>query len=56
MLCRFAGLTQREAADVLGMKTGAAVGQQLQRRMDASSRLRRHVGGIEQALTNRGQP
>ena len=54
VLCRFAGLTQRGAAGVLGMKTGAAVGQQLQRlrqRLCADAHLRRRLAHIEEALT-----
>ncbi len=31
MLCKYAGLTQREAAGVLGVGSGAAVGRQMQR-------------------------
>lgn len=53
LLCRFAGLTQRDAATVLGMKTGAAVGLQLRRleaRLDADSRLRRRLAEIEATL------
>jgi len=53
VLCRYAQLTQREAAGVLGMKTGAAVGRQLQRlqsRLDADSRLRVRLAEIERAL------
>ncbi len=52
-LCRFAGLTQRDAAEVLGIKTGAAVGQQLQRlrrRLLADSHLRERLARIEEAL------
>lgn len=54
VLCRHAGLTQREAAAVLGMKTGAATGQQLRRleaRLDADSELRRQLAVIEDALS-----
>jgi len=53
MLCRFAGLTQREAAGVLGMQTGAAVSQQLERlrqRLHADASLRRQLAAIENTL------
>ncbi len=53
VLCRFAGLTQREAAGVLGMKTGAAVGQHLERlrtRLHADEALRRQLATLENAL------
>lgn len=54
VLCRFAGLTQREAADVLGMSTGAAVGKQLERlrrRLQDDAILSRRLATIEEALT-----
>lgn len=54
VLCRYAGLTQREAAGVLNMKTGAAVGQQLQRlqsRLATDPHLRRLLADIEESLT-----
>jgi hypothetical protein len=52
-LCRFAGLTQREAAAVLGMNTGAAVGQQLQRlrnRVCSDPHLRDRLESLETSL------
>jgi hypothetical protein len=52
-LCRWADLTQREAAAVLGMQTGAAVGQQLQRlerRLSHDRRLRRCVADIDRVV------
>ena len=53
MLCRYADLSQREAAATLGMRTGAAVGRQL-RCLDESlardRRLRRRVAACEAAL------
>lgn len=52
-LCRFAGLSQREAAAELGMKTGAAVGQQLQRlrqRVCTDTHLRNRLASLEAAL------
>lgn len=55
LLCRYAGLTQREAAGVLNMKTGAAVGQQLQRlqsRLAADPHLRRLLADIEKTLAS----
>ena len=37
MLCRYAGLTQREVADVFEIKTGAAVSTQLKRLKEAAA-------------------
>ena len=56
MLCRYAGLTQREAATVLGVGTGAAIGQQIKRldvRMRAAPALRRQVTAIESEIKRR---
>ena len=53
LLCRQAGLTHREAATVLGMRSGSAVAFQLQRlaaRLEADPRLRRRLGDIEKEL------
>jgi hypothetical protein len=55
LLCRFAGLTQRDAAAVLGMKTGAAVGLQIRRleaRLTSEPRLRRRLADIESVLAS----
>ncbi|MCX5643556.1 MAG: transposase [Phycisphaerae bacterium] len=49
MLCDFAGLTQREAAQVLGIANGAAVSQQLRkltRALESDSTLRNQVAKI----------
>jgi putative transposase len=56
VLCRHAGLTHREAAAVLGMGTGAAAGQQIQRldaRMRTDPNLRRRVTKIDTALNRK---
>lgn len=53
LLCRRAGLTQREAAAVLGMRSGASVALQLQRlaaRLKADRSLCRQLTAIEKAL------
>ena len=53
VLCRHAGLTQRSAAAVLGVRTGAAVGLQLRAievRLQHDSRLRRQVVALERTL------
>lgn len=52
-LTRYAGLTQRETADLLGCNTGAAISQQLARlpeRLKRDSRLARQVDRIESKL------
>lgn len=52
-LCRQAGLTQRQAASVLGMRGGSAVAFQIQRlavRLEADPGLRRRLGDIEKDL------
>jgi REP element-mobilizing transposase RayT len=53
MLCRYAGLTQRDAARVLGLGTGTAVGWQLRtlcQRTKRDRRLRRQVEQLERLL------
>lgn len=53
MLCKHAGLTQRDAASVIGLKTGAAVSLQLKRfraGMAEDRNLARKVGSIERSL------
>jgi predicted transcriptional regulator len=50
-----AGMTQREAAGVMGLKTGAAVSIQLRRLQEAlpkEATLRRQVREIESQLAN----
>lgn len=56
MLCTYGGLTQRETADVLGIGTGAAVGQQLRALEScvcADRRLGRRVAQLERCLSER---
>jgi len=53
MLCKHAGLTQREAAGALGVRSGAAVGRQQQKLAEALAtdrNLRRIVREIENCL------
>ncbi len=53
MLCKYAGLTQRDAAEVLGMNSGAAVSSQLQKLsllMEGDRKLSRQVIEIESRL------
>ena len=53
LLCKHAGTTQREAATILGLKTGAAVSVQLRTLRHALARqakLRRLLAGIEARL------
>jgi putative transposase len=53
MLCNYGGLTQREAAEILGLRTGAAVSIQLKNlseALEADRGLRRHVARIEKTL------
>jgi hypothetical protein len=53
MLCDFAGLTQRQAADVLGLRCGAAVSAHLQKlseQLNADPRLRKQVVAIAAQL------
>jgi REP element-mobilizing transposase RayT len=53
MLCRFSGLSQREAAQVLGLRTGAAVSMQLRtlaHKLHSSQTLSRQVAAIEKEL------
>ncbi|NQU40454.1 MAG: transposase [Lentisphaerae bacterium] len=54
MLCKYAGLTQRQAADELHVGSGAAVGKQQQKlihEMAHDRRLRQRVSDIETRLT-----
>jgi len=56
MLCEWGALSQREAADVLGLGSGAAVSLQLRRLADALAsdrHLRKRVDNIVAALTDR---
>ena len=53
MLCRYGGLSQREAAKVLGMRSGVAVSCQLRRLIELSARdhsLRQTIAKIEELL------
>ena len=53
MLCKYAGLTQRQAAGLLHISSGAAVGRQQQKLVVELSRdhsLRRRVSQIEKRL------
>ncbi len=55
LLCRRAGLTQRETAAVLGVASGAAVALQLQRlagRLAVDRTLRRQMAAIEKELAS----
>ena len=59
MLCKYAGLTQREAAGVLRIGSGAAVSWQQQKLNDkllSDRRLMRRVNEIETRLTALSQP
>ena len=54
MLCKYGGLTQREAAGALGVGSGAAVGRQQQKLAETlphDRSLRRRVAEIEARLT-----
>lgn len=54
LLCRRAGLTQREVTAVLGTSSGAAVAYQLQRlaaRLEADRALRRQLAALEKKLS-----
>lgn len=53
MLCRYGGLTQRDAAAIMNLKTGVAVSAQirsLETERSENRLLRRHLDRIEQAL------
>jgi putative transposase len=53
MLCEYGGLTQRQAADVLGLRSGAAVSAQLQKlpgRLNEDPHLRKQVARIAAQL------
>jgi predicted transcriptional regulator len=53
MLCKYGGLTQREVAEILGLRTGAAVSIQLKNlsaALVADRGLRRRVARIEKTL------
>jgi len=59
MLCKYAGLTQREVAGVLQFRSSSSVGKQQQRlsaEMARSRRLRQRVQKIEARLTELCQP
>lgn len=53
VLCQYAGLTQREAADALGIRTGSAISHQLQkldRLLEEDPRLKRTVNRVATRL------
>lgn len=53
MLCKYGGLTQRQAAPVLNLRTGAAVGAQIKRLAELIPRdrkLRRQIQRIERSI------
>ena len=55
MLCDYGGLTQRQAADVLGLRSGAAVSAQLRKlteHLKTDARLRRQMTDIIAELKN----
>lgn len=52
-LCRYAGLTQREAAGILGVGSGAAISQQMRKLcvcMETDKKLKRSVTELERRL------
>ena len=52
-VCDYSGLTQRQAAEVLGMTTGVAVSRQLHRlsgALQADKRLQTQVGTIKRRV------
>jgi putative transposase len=53
MLCQYAGLTQRQAAEIIGVSSGVAVCLQIRKveeRMKKDSDLQRHLAQIEEHL------
>ena len=53
MLCQHGGLTQRQATDLLGLRSGAAVSAQLRKlslQLDSNPTLRMKVAQINAAL------
>ena len=56
MLCRYAGLTQREVAEVLGLKTGAGVSSQLKRlktQAGNNPQMQRLVAGLDRYFSRK---
>ena len=56
MLCKYSGLTQREAAAMLNLSSGAAVSLQLkklEKALLADRQLRRQVLRVEKAVRKR---
>lgn len=52
-LCRYTGLTQREAADRLGVGTGAAISRRVKRlaeELPKDNTLQRRIGKVERIL------
>ena len=55
-LCRYAGLTQREVAELLGVGTGSAISRQMRRlreRLPEDRQLRQHISKAEKLLDER---
>ena len=55
-LCRYGGLTQRQAAEVMGLRSGVAVSLQIKKlheQMDSDRRLKAMLGNIRSRLENR---
>ena len=53
MLCRYSGLTQRQAGEFLNLSTGAAVSHQLKRLSTAAAtnrKIRKQLAAVEQAV------
>ena len=53
MLCRYSGLTQRQAAELLNLSTGAAVSHQLRTLASAAAakgKLRKQLIAIDKAI------
>lgn len=58
MLCKHAGLSQREVADRMGVKSGAAVSQQLRRLEESVKRdkaVRKQIDELDKILKTAGQ-
>lgn len=56
MLCRYAGLTQREAAEMLGLKTGAAISSQMKRLKTQAGKdpqVQRLVAGLDRHFSRK---
>ena len=56
MLCQYGGLTQRQAAEIIGVPSGVAVCLQIRKvdeRMKKDRDLQRHLAQIEEQLRQR---